>query len=94
MSPLDAFWHLANLFGPAIGIGLIAPTLAMLLWLGKLKGMRWTGAVLWIASGCALVTVAGLLIFGRDGRMATYAAMVLVASATLWWRGWGRRSGP
>ncbi len=37
----------------------------------------------------AAVTLAGLVVFGRDGRMATYAAMVLACAFTLWWRGFG-----
>ncbi len=90
MAPLDAFWHLANLFGPAIGLGLIAPTLAKLVWRRELAAMDWTRAALWVGGACAAVIVGGLVVFGRDGRMATYAAMVLAASAVLWWRGWGR----
>ncbi len=33
---------------------------------------------------------AGLMIFGNDGKMASYAAMVLAAGAGQWvmWRGW------
>ena len=33
----------------------------------------------------------GLVLGGRDGRMATYGAMVAVAALTLWWRGFVRR---
>ena len=36
------------------------------------------------------VLAAGLVFFGNDGKMATYAAMVLAAAACQWvlWRGW------
>jgi hypothetical protein len=37
----------------------------------------------------AAVVLAGLVLFGRDGRMAMYAAMVVVCALTLWWRGFG-----
>ena len=36
-----------------------------------------------------LATVAGLVLFGRDGKMATYAGMVCACALTLWWRGFG-----
>ena len=37
-----------------------------------------------------LVLAAGLVLFGNDGKMATYAAMVVVSSVCQWvlWRGW------
>jgi len=40
------------------------------------------------------VSIAGLVAFGRDGRMATYAAMVTASAVALWWaafRTGGRR---
>ncbi len=90
MSPVDAFWHLANLFGPAFGLALIAPTLAKLLWRHDLRRVAWRGLALWTGAACAAVVLAGLVLLGRDGRMATYATMVLAATAVLWWRGWVR----
>ena len=88
MGPLDALWHLLNLFGPALGLGLIAPALAKLLWRRELRRQAWADLARWVAAGCAVVTVAGLLLLGRDGKMATYGAMVLTAALLLWWRGW------
>jgi hypothetical protein len=35
--------------------------------------------------------VAGLVAFGRDGRMATYGGMVLACALALWWAGFVRR---
>jgi hypothetical protein len=37
----------------------------------------------------AAVVLLGLVVFGRDGRMATYAGMVLATAGALWWRGFG-----
>jgi hypothetical protein len=90
MSPVDAFWHLANLFGPAIGLALIVPTLAKLLWRQELRRVAWRSLALWTLAACAAVLLAGLVLLGRDGRMATYLALVLAAALTLWWRGWLR----
>jgi hypothetical protein len=91
MGPLDALWHLAGLFGPALGVGLIAPLLAKLLWRRELRGLPWLALARWTVSAAALVVVAGLLLLGRDGRMVTYGALVAMSALVLWWRGWLRR---
>ena len=87
MGPLDVFWHLANLLAPAFGMALIAPTLAKLLWRDTLRSVRWAPLAGWVGGASAVVLVSGLVLLGRDGRMATYAAMVAAAAAVLWWRG-------
>jgi hypothetical protein len=87
MGPLDAAWHLLNFFAPALGVGLIATGLAKLLWRGELRQRSWRRLSLATAGASALVLVAGLVVFGRDGRMLTYAAMVLAAALALWWAG-------
>ena len=87
MGPLDLFWHLANLFAPALGMALIAPTLAKLLWRDALRAQSWAPLAVWVGLANAGVLVGGLLLLGRDGRMATYVAMVLASAGLLWWRG-------
>lgn len=87
MGPLDVFWHLANLLAPALGMALIAPTLAKLLWRDALRSVPWAPLAAWVGGANAVVLVGGLALQGRDGRMATYAAMVLASAAVLWWRG-------
>ena len=89
MGPLDAFWHLLNFFAPAFGVGLLAAGLAKLLWRRELKPVRWVRLALWATAGCAIVLVAGLVLFGHDGKMATYAAMVCTCALTLWLVGFG-----
>jgi hypothetical protein len=80
---------LLNFFAPAIGMGLIAPTLAKLLWRRALAGVSWKRLVGWAMVACAAVLVAGLVVFGHDGKMATYGAMVLACALTLWGLGFG-----
>jgi len=91
MGPLDATWHLLNFFAPAVGVALIASGLAKLLWRRELGGVAWRWLALWAATGAALALLAGLVVFGRDGRMATYALLVAVVAVTLWWAGFVRR---
>lgn len=91
MGPLDATWHLLNFFAPALGVALITSGLAKLLWRRELGGVTWRRLVLWTAPLAALALLAGLVVFGRDGRMATYALLVAVVAVVLWWAGFVRR---
>lgn len=82
--------HLFNFAAPAL-------FLALLLALGgRLLGPKGASALAWYAQaainsvvGCA-VLLAGLWWLGRDGRMLTYAALVLVCASCQWLlqRGW------
>lgn len=90
MGPLDALWHLLNLLAPALALGLIGASLAKLLWRSALAGVPWRRLVGWGVAASLLALLAGLVISGRDGRMATYAAMVLANALALWWAGFGR----
>ena len=93
MSPLDALWHLLNFFGPAAGVGAIGAAIAKLVWRRELRGARWS-RLAWISGvACALVSVVGLVVFGRDGAMATYGAMVLASALSLFWVGFGFKRG-
>ncbi len=89
MEPLAAFWHLTNLFLPALGLGALAAALAKLAWRQELRRVSWLALAWPAAVSAALATLAGLLLLGRDGKMATYAAMVAACALTLWWRGFG-----
>lgn len=91
MSPLDALWHLLNLFAPALGVGVVASAATKLLWRRELAGVSLVHLVVWACAAGALVTLAGLAVFGRDGRMATYGAMVAGCALALWWAAFGRR---
>jgi hypothetical protein len=95
MNPIDILLHLANLLLPAVGVGVIAPALAKLLWRRELAGVAYGRLVLWCIGAGAVVVVAGLVVLGRDGRMATYLTLVVVAAVALWWAGFGpgRRAG-
>ena len=91
MGPLDALWHLLNFALPALGVGGIAALAAKLLWRKELQRASWARLAAWAAGAGFAALVTGLLVFGRDGRMATYGAMVLAIALTLWWRGFLRR---
>jgi hypothetical protein len=89
MGPLDAVWHLANLFVPSLALGALTAACAKLLWRRDLAGVSWRRLAGPAAAAGALVTLAGLVLTGRDGRMVTYAAMVAACAVALWWQGFG-----
>jgi membrane protein DedA with SNARE-associated domain len=75
-------------------LGLLAPALwlAVLLWLGLMLRRRQRKSTSqparqlgWLLLVGVVVVVVGLAFFGRDAKMATYAALVLV-QGTLAWR--------
>jgi hypothetical protein len=91
MGPIDLLWHLLNLLAPSVSLALVAAALAKALWRHELAGVAWAGLARWAAMAATAALLGGLVLLGRDGRMATYAAMVLATAIALWWRGWWRR---
>lgn len=72
-------------------IGFLFPALAVggVLWLAlrtrRSARLGPVGQALVLTSAGVLVLLAGLLLFGRDGKMLTYAALVLVQGTAGWW---------
>ena len=89
MGPLDALWHIANFFTPALALGALAAALAKLLWRRELRPVSWRRLALPAGLASAAAAAAGQVAFGHDGRMATYGAMVAACAVMLWWRGFG-----
>jgi hypothetical protein len=89
MGPLAFLNHLANLFVPALALAAVAAALAKLMWRADLSARRWWQLAWPAASANAVVTVVGLAWSGHDGRIATYAAMVMATALMLWWRAFG-----
>ena len=84
MGPLDAVWHLLNFLFPAVGVGCLGAAAVKGLWRREMAGIRWGRLALWGSAAGVLALVAGLLLFGRDGRMATYGLLVLAAALAFW----------
>ena len=91
MQPANAFWHLTNFFAPALVLGAFAAGATKLLWRRELATVRGLRLWAWASSAAAIVSAAGLVVFERDGRIATYAAMVVACAAALWWAGFRGR---
>ncbi len=87
MGFLDFLNHLVNFFVPALAMALLVPALARLVWWRALKPVAWWRQVGTVAGVNVVVWLAGLLVLGRDGAMASYAALVLASALTVWWTG-------
>jgi hypothetical protein len=89
MGPLDALAHLLGLFMPALGTAPIAAALAKGLWRRELAREAWWRLTAWSSAAGSLALLGGLVVLGRDGRMASYSAMLLACALALWWAGFG-----
>ncbi len=85
MTFLALIGHLLNFAAPALGLALLlwgAPRL----W-PKSRAGRWAARKELLAL-CGLgvaVLLAGLIVFGRDAKMFSYAALVLAQGSLVWW---------
>ncbi len=88
--------HLLNFVAPAACMSLLLMLLARVF---KRFLMPKTHAAQSIYAQAAIIFIAnfavlaaGLVIFGNDGKMATYAAMVIGSALCQWalWRGWAK----
>jgi hypothetical protein len=91
MSPLDAIWHALNFCAPALGLALLAASMAKLLWRHDLAGVPWHRLAMWAALAGVAALIGGLIVFGRDGKMVTYGALVVATALALWVTGFVRR---
>lgn len=83
----ESLWHVLDFLVPATGVGLLAATAAKLVWRRELGAAPWWRLAAAGAVAAGLCAVGGLALFGHDGKMATYVAMVLAAAIALWWLG-------
>lgn len=92
MGPLDIANHLLNFVAPAAALALVMALAGR--WFrpkGAFAPSWWAQAIVLFIVG-VVTLAAGLWWWGRDGRMATYATLVVVAGSCQWVliRGWRR----
>ena len=85
MGPLDLLNHLLNFVAPAVCVGLFVALVAPVMYrkTPMSRSLR-AQAVINVVAGLMALLV-GLMFFGRDGKMVSYAAMVLACTASQWW---------
>lgn len=84
MTPLDGFIHLLSFLAPALAVALLVAFVGGLLVTRQLQGRSWwvQAAINFVAGLVALG--AGLWYFGVDGKMASYAGLVLAVASCQW----------
>jgi hypothetical protein len=96
MTLWDTLIHLLNFAAPALVLALLLPLAGR--FVTRVSGQKRTVDMAWLTQAAVhsvaglAVLAAGLWFFGRDGKMATYAALVLVMATNQWLmtRGWRR----
>jgi hypothetical protein len=84
MGPLDLTRHLLSFAAPAFAVALLVALAARLILPANARPASLLRAVLFNALAGLGVLTGGLWYFGRDGKMATYAALVLVVATVQW----------
>lgn len=91
MGPSDLFFHLIGFAAPGVAVAVLVALVARVFLPGRASARP-----LWLQSAInsiagVLVLAAGLWHFGVDGKMATYAALVIAVASCQWFtsRGWG-----
>jgi hypothetical protein len=92
MGPLEQIIHTFNFIAPAWGVALFCVLMA------RLAARRWLSLAAWslvkqtLVSGVlgTAVLTGGLILWGADGKMATYSALVIVCGTAQWLmcKGW------
>jgi hypothetical protein len=89
MSFFDLLNHIINFALPALAMGVMVPLFSRLIWRKTPSKRSLKSQMIVTTLACLAVLFAGLVIFSTDGKMATYAALVIVAAVCQWWyQGW------
>ena len=87
MGPVDAFWHIVNFLAPGLVVAALTSLVAKGLWRRELRTVAWTRLFLSSSVLGLSALVAGLVVFGHDGHMATYALLVAASALAVWLAG-------
>ena len=92
MGPLEQVIHTFNLIAPAWGVALFCVLVARLTTRCWLPLASWSLMRQTLASGVlgTVVLAGGLVLWGVDGKMATYSALVIACGTAQWLmcKGW------
>lgn len=77
--------HLAGFLAPALALALMLSLAPRWRAAGRKTRLGWPASAGLLLGVGALVLVAGLALYGRDAKMGTYTALVLVQGTLGWW---------
>ena len=90
MGPLDFINHLLNFVAPALVVGCLVAFASRFFIKNTAYPSVFRSQFAINSVVGAIVLWAGLVVFGRDGKMLTYLALLLAIATSQWWqsRGW------
>ena len=84
MGPIDIFFHLLSFAAPALSLAFFLALATRVLLPQRVLLLSWWAQIaLNVVLGIGVLAL-GLWHFGVDGKMATYAALVVVTAAAQW----------
>lgn len=92
MGPLDLAVHLLSFIAPALAVALLVTLAARVLLPKGPQALGWWARLALNSVAGVAALAAGLWYFGHDGKMASYAALVLAVATTQWLTGRGWRA--
>lgn len=84
--------HLLGFTAPAIAVGVLVALAGALILPGRSAARSWRAQALVNSIVGVLALAAGLWLFGVDGKMASYAALVVAVASGQWLSGRGWRA--
>ena len=87
MGPIDFLNHLLRFAAPAFAVALLVTLARPLIFPAGAQRLGWWSSFAINLVAGLLVLAGGLWYFGRDGKMATYAAMVVAVATAQWLSG-------
>jgi hypothetical protein len=84
MGPLDLLFHVLGFVAPALAVAFMVAGGARMFIRGRTPDGSWWGHAAINSIVGVLVLGAGLWYFGVDGKMATYAALVVAVASCQW----------
>ena len=92
MEPLAFILHSIGFAAPALAVGLLVTVAGRLVLPSNPQRLGWWPSFAMNSIAGLVVLGAGLWYFGRDGKMLTYSALVVVVATCQWLSGRGWRA--
>ena len=84
MDGLSLIVHVLNFLAPAVGVAAWITLISPFIWRGARPWKAWKSRFVLNSLAGGLMLLLGLIWFGQDGKMVSYAAMVLACASSQW----------
>jgi hypothetical protein len=84
MDGLSLIVHVLNFSAPAVGVSAWITLISPLIWRGSDRWKAWKSRFVLNSLAGVLMLLVGMIWTGQDGKMISYAAMVLACATSQW----------